>query len=95
MFLALTTQLAKVFLNRYYEQRVSGLPSHIPVQSSSYEQRTMYMYGHDNNSCFKLIAKAEQLYGIRPRQHLCQYKEAALSWTIMESGRCPSSDPKG
>jgi len=72
-------QLAKVFLNGYYEQRVSGLPSHIPVQSSSYEQHSpTYMYGHDNNSCFKLIAKAEQLYGMRPRQHLCQYKGMAF-----------------
>jgi hypothetical protein len=72
-------QLAKVFLNGYYEQRVSGLPAHIPIQSSSNEQRSStYMYGHDNNSCFKLIAKAEQLYGMRPRQHLCQYKGTAF-----------------
>ena len=27
-------QLAKVFVNGYYEQRVSGLPAHIPIQSS-------------------------------------------------------------
>ena len=72
-------QLDKVFLNGYYEQRVSGLPAHIPIQSSSYEQRSStYMYGHDNNSCFKLIAKAEQIYGLRPRQHLCQYKGTAF-----------------
>lgn len=71
-------QLAKVFLNGYYEQRVSGLPTHIPIQSSSYEQRTTYMYGYDSNSCFKLIAKAEQLYGLKPRQHLCQYRGAAF-----------------
>lgn len=72
-------QLSKVFLNGYHEQRVSGLPEHIPVQSSSYEQRSpTYMYGHDTNSCFKLIAKAEQLYGRRPRQHLCQYNGTAF-----------------
>jgi hypothetical protein len=71
-------QLAKVFLNGYNEQRVSGLPAHIPIQSSSYEQGTTYLYGHDNNSCFKLIAKAEQLYGLRSRQHLCQYRGTAF-----------------
>lgn len=72
-------RLSKVFLNGYHEQRVSGLPAHIPVQSSSYEQRSpTYMYGHDTNSCFKLIATAEQLYGIRPRQHLCQYNGTAF-----------------
>lgn len=71
-------QLAEVFLNGYNEQRVSGLPEHIPVQSSSYERGTTYLYGHDYSSCFKLIARAEQLYGIRPRQHLCQYRGTAF-----------------
>ncbi len=71
-------QLARVFLNGYHEQRVSGLPDHIPVQSNSYDQGTPYLYGHDNSSCFRLIAKAEQLYGLRPRQHLCQYRGAAF-----------------
>jgi hypothetical protein len=71
-------RLAKVFLSGYNEQRVSGLPAHIPIQSNSYEQRTPYMYGHDNRSCFKLIANAEQLYGLRPRQHLCQYRGTAF-----------------
>lgn len=71
-------QLAKVFLNGYSEQRVSGLPAHIPVQSRSYEQGTTYLYGHDYSSCFKLIAKAAQLYGIRPREHLCQYRGTAF-----------------
>jgi hypothetical protein len=71
-------QLARVFLNGYHEQRVSGLPAHIPVQSSSYDQGTSYLYGHDNNSCFKLIEKAEQLYGLRPRQYLCQYRGIAF-----------------
>jgi hypothetical protein len=71
-------QLAKVFLNGYNEQRVSGLPAHIPIQRGSYEQRTTDMYGHDNSSCFKLIAKAEQRYGLRPRQHLCQYRGTAF-----------------
>lgn len=71
-------QLAKVFLNGYHEQMVSGLPAHIPIQSSSYKQGTTYLSGHDNSSCFKLIAKASQLYGMRPRQHLCQYRGTAF-----------------
>ncbi len=71
-------QLAKVFLNGHNEQRVSGLPAHIPIQSSSYQQRTAYMYGHDNRSCFKLIDQAEHLYGLRARQHLCQYRGTAF-----------------
>jgi hypothetical protein len=71
-------QLAKVFLNGYHEQMVSGLPAHIPIQSSSSTQGTGYLYGHDNSSCFKLIAKAGQLYGMHPRQHLCQYRGTAF-----------------
>ena len=71
-------QLAKVLLNGYNEQRVSGLPAHIPVQSRSYERGATYLYGHDNSSCFKLIAKAEQFYGLRPRHHLCQYRGTAF-----------------
>jgi len=71
-------QLAKVFLDGYYEQMVSGLPAHIPIQSSSSKQSTGYLYGHDNSSCFKLIAKAGQLYGMYPRQHLCQYRGTAF-----------------
>ncbi len=71
-------QLTRVFLNGYHEQRVSGLPAHIPIQNNSYERGTTYLYGHDNNSCFKLIEKAEQLYGLRPRQHLCQYRGTAF-----------------
>jgi hypothetical protein len=71
-------QLAKVFLNGYHEQMVSGLPAHIPIQSSSSKQGAGYLYGHDNSSCFKLIAKANQLYGLRSRQHLCQYRGTAF-----------------
>ena len=71
-------QLAKVFLNGYNEQRVSGLPEHVTVQSSSYKRGATYLYGHDNSSCFQLIAKAEQLYGLSTRRHLCQYRGTAF-----------------
>ena len=72
-------QVAKVILSGYHEQQTSGLPSHIPIERSSYEQRSpAYMYGHDTGSCFRLVAKAEQFYGVRPRQHLCQYKGTAF-----------------
>jgi hypothetical protein len=72
-------RLAKVFLNGYHEQHVSGLPSDVPVQSHSYDQRSPnYMYGHDNGSCFTILDKARQLYGASPRQYLCQYRGIAF-----------------
>ena len=72
-------QLAKVILSGYHEQQASGLPSYIPTERSSYAQRSpAYMYGHDTGSCFRLVAKAEEFYGLRPRQHLCQYKGTAF-----------------
>jgi hypothetical protein len=72
-------QVAKVILNGYHEQQTSGLPSHIPIERTSFDQRSpAYMYGYDTGSCFRLVAKAEQLYGLRPRQHLCQYRGTAF-----------------
>jgi len=71
-------EIATVYLNGYHEQMVSGLPAHIPIRSSSSNQGTGYLYGHDNSSCFKLIAKAEHLYGLRARQHMCQYRGTAF-----------------
>jgi hypothetical protein len=72
-------RLAKVFLNGYHDQRVSGVPSGIPIHNESYERRSpTYMYGHDNRSCFRLVEKAESIYGITPKAYLCQYKGAAF-----------------
>ena len=72
-------RLAKVFLSGYHDQRVSGVPSGIPIQTESYDRRSpTYMYGHDNSSCFKLVEKAESVYGMTPKAYLCQYKGAAF-----------------
>jgi hypothetical protein len=72
-------QLAKVFLSGYHDQRVSGVPSGVPIQTESYDRKSpTYMYGHDNSSCFKLAEKAESLYGTPPKAYLCQHKGAAF-----------------
>ena len=72
-------RLARVYLSGYHDQRVSGVPSDIPVHTESYDRRSpTYMYGHDNSSCFKLVEKAELLYGVAPKGYLCQYKGAAF-----------------
>ena len=72
-------RLAKVFLNGYHEQHISGLTPDIPVQSSSYDQQSpTYMYGHDHSSCFKMIDKARQFYGSPSRYALCQYRGVAF-----------------
>ena len=72
-------KLAKVFLNGYHDQRVSGVPPDVLIHTESFDRRSpTFMYGHDNSSCFKLVEKAESVYGIPPKAYLCQYKGAAL-----------------
>ena len=81
-------RLARVVLNGYHEQRVSGLPSDVPVQSYSYDRRsTTYLYGYDAPSCIKLVEKARQLYGQAPKSSLCQYR--GLAFVLDEHGLRP------
>lgn len=71
--------LERVFLSGYHNQSVSGIPSYIPVQSSSYDQRSpRYVYGHDNQTCPKVVDVAMQQYGKAPVEYLCQYKGTAF-----------------
>ena len=72
-------RLAEVFLSGYHDQRVVGVPSDVPTHTESYERGSpTYMYGHDTRSCFKLLEKAESIYGMTPKAYLCQYKGAAF-----------------
>jgi hypothetical protein len=81
-------RVTSVILSGYHEQMVSGLPAHIPVQSSSYDQKSSsYLYGHDNGSCFNLVAKIQQLYGQRARQSLCQYR--GIAFVVEQNGIRP------
>ncbi len=71
--------LERVFLSGYHAQRVTGLPSYIPVQSSSYDQRSpKAVYGYDERTCARVIDAAVQQYGKAPIEYHCQYKGAAF-----------------
>ena len=71
--------LERVFLSGYHTQSVSGIPSYIPVQSSSYDQQSPnFIYGYDNRTCAKAVDVAVQLYGKAPAEYFCQYKGAAF-----------------
>jgi hypothetical protein len=72
-------RLAKVLLSGYHDQRVSGIPFGVPVQTESHDRSSpTYMYGHDNGSCFNLVEKAESFYGMAPKAYLCQYRGVAF-----------------
>lgn len=72
-------QLERVFLSGYHSQRVSGIPSYVPVQSSSYDQRSpRYVYGNDDRTCSRVVDVAMQQYGKAPIEYLCQYKGTAF-----------------
>lgn len=71
--------LERVLVSGYHAQSVTGLPSYIPVQSSSYDQRSPnFIYGYDNRTCAKAVDVAVQLYGKAPAEYFCQYKGAAF-----------------
>jgi hypothetical protein len=72
-------RLAKVLLSGYHDQRVSGIPFGVSVQTESHDRSSpTYMYGHDNGSCFNLVEKAESFYGMAPKAYLCQYRGVAF-----------------
>lgn len=71
--------LERVLLSGYHAQSVTGIPSYIPVQSRSYDQRSpQYVYGYDDRTCAKVIDVAVQQYGKVPVEYLCQYRGAAF-----------------
>ncbi len=73
-------QLERVFLSGYHAQSVSGLPSYIPVHSSSYEQHSSrYVYGYNDVTCPKVIDLARKEYGKAPVEYLCQYSGIAFA----------------
>jgi hypothetical protein len=72
-------RLAEVFLSGYHDQRVVGVPSDVPTHTEPYERGSpTYIYGYDIRSCFRLVEKAESIYGMTPKAYLCQYNGAAF-----------------
>lgn len=76
--LAKGARLERVYLSGYHIQQVTGLPSEIPVFSTSYEQGSQfYVYG-GRGRCANLTGRVQAVIGVKVSRHLCQYQGSAF-----------------